>query len=137
MNEEKSLTEYKESKGLFQWLKSKFEKLKERFRSTRNMEELKNESQGGQEFFEEDLDKVTGGIPLKTVDKEELMADLGISEPNSWNLTEEEQEIVEDGYEEIRKANSQAEQDGKELFEKDLDNVTAGHPIIEYDEYSK
>ena len=34
--EEKSLKEYKEQKGIFQWIKSTFAKLKERFRPTKN-----------------------------------------------------------------------------------------------------
>ena len=128
MNEEKSMIEYKESKGIFEWLKSRFEKLKERFKHTKDSKELKTERQDEKELFEEDLDKVPGGIPLEAVDIEELKADLGISEPKSWNLTEEEQELVEDGYEEIRATYNQEEQ---ELFEEELDEVKAGFPIVE------
>ncbi len=65
------------------------------------------------------------------------MADLGITEPKTWNLTKEEQELVEDGYEEIRATYNQQEQEEQELFEEDLDKITAGHPIIDEDEYSK
>ena len=127
---EKQLTEYKERNGMFQWLKSKFEKLKEKFRPTRDTQ-IKSENEDSQELFEEELDEVKGGIPIKVVDKEELMSDLKITEPKSWNLTEAEQEIVEDGYEEIRESYDQQEQDEQELFEEDLDKITAGHPIID------
>lgn len=120
MNEEKAMTEYKEQKGLFQWLKSRFEKLKERFKP-KPKTETKKESQEGQELFEEDLDKVKGGIPLKSVDIEELKADLGIIEPKYWELTEEQKEF----------ANSQSEQ---ELSEEELDEVKAGFPIVEDDQ---
>ena len=137
MNEEKAMVEYKESKGIFGWLKSKFEKLKERFNTKRNEQGKNKENQEEQELFEEDLDNVPGGIPLEVVDIEELKADLGITEPKSWNLTEEEQELVEDGYEEIRASYNQQEQDEQELFEEDLDKITAGHPIIEDDGYSR
>ena len=136
MNEEKSMTEYKEQKGIFQWLKSKFEKLKEKFRPTKNVQEIKNESQDGQELFEEDLDKVKGGIPLKTVDKEELMADLGI-EPKSWELTEEQLDEIKAGYPNVNPEQYQQKQDEQELSEEELDKITAGHPIIDDDEHSK
>ena len=139
MNEEKSMVEYKESKGILGWLKSKFEKLKERFSSTRKTEESKKESQDEQELYEEDLDNVLAGIPFEPelVNIDELIKDLDIEEPKSWNLTEEEQELVEDGYEEIRASYNQQEQDEQELFEEDLDKITAGHPIIEDDEHSR
>ena len=136
MNEEKSMIEYKESKGIFGWLKSKFEKFKEKLRTAKDMPESKKDGIEGQELFEEDLDKVQGGIPLEAVNLEELKSDLGITEPKPWNLTEEEQEIVEDGYEEVRATYNQPEQEEQELFEEDLDKITAGHPIIEDDEYS-
>ena len=117
--DEKQLTEYKEQKGIFQWLKSKFEKLKEKFMPKRSMQELKNESQDDQELFEADLDQVQGGIPLSAVDIEELMADLGNTEPKSWELTEEQLEEV----------NKKEVND--ELSEEELDEVKAGQPIID------
>ena len=126
MNEEKSMVEYKESKGILGWLKSKFEKFKERFSPKTNIEEVKNTDKDEQELFEEDVDKVEGGSPFEAVDIEGLKADLGIAEPKSWELTEEEKAI----------ANSPIEHE-EELFEEDLDKITAGHPIIDEDEYSK
>ena len=136
MNEEKSMVEYKESKGILGWLKSRFEKIKEKFRTTRNEQRENKENREEQELFEEDLDKVPGGIPFEAVNMEELKVDLGLTEPKSWNLTEEEQEIVEDGYEEIRASYNQQEQEEQELYEEDLDQITAGHPIVD-DEYSR
>ena len=127
MNEEKSMVEYKESKGIFGWLKSKFENLKERFSTTRKTEESKKESQEEQELYEEDLDNVLAGIPFEPelVNVDELINDLSKEEPKSWELTDEEKEI----------ANSPIEHD--ELTEEDLDQITAGHPIIEDDEHSR
>ena len=116
--DEKQLTEYKEPKGILQWLKSKFEKLKEKFRLTKNVE-VKSANEFGEELSEDELDKVRGGIPLKAVDLEELMADLGNVEPKSWELTEEQ-------LEEVNK-----EQDNDELSEEELDEVKGGQPIID------
>ena len=128
MREEKSMVEYKESKGILGWLKSKFEKLKERFSQKTNIDEVKETNQEEQGFTAEELDKVLGGIPFdpELVNVDELIGDLSKEEPKSWELTEEEKKI----------ANSPIEHDD-ELFEEDLDEITAGHPIIDDDEYSK
>lgn len=136
MNEDKSMTEYKENKGIFQWLKSKLEKLKEKFRPK---VEPKKDIEEGPGLTAEQLDVVQGGFPDRSVlDYEELGEKINnLQEPTSWNLTEEEQEIVEDGYQEIKARYSQYEQEEQELFEEDLDKITAGHPIIDEDEYSK
>ena len=133
---EKQLTEYKEQKGLFQWLKSKFEKLKEKFRPK---VEAKKDVEDGPGFTEEQLEVVQGGFPDRRVlDYEELEAKVNnLQEPNSWDLTEEEQEIVEEGFKEIRATYNQDEKEEDELFEENLDKITAGHPLIDEDEYSK
>ena len=104
MNEEKSMVEYKESRGIFGWLKSKFEKLKEKIKPTKNISKTSNKINEGQELFEGDLDKVNCAIPFEFVDENELMSDLGIKEPKSWDLTKEQKEVVEEGFEEIRTA---------------------------------
>lgn len=136
MNEDKSMIEYKEGKGIFQWLKSKFEKLIEKFRPK---VEVKKDIEEGSGFTAEELEAVQGGFPDRSVlDYEELEAKINnLQEPSSWNLTEEEQEIVDEGYEEIRARYSQQEREEQELFEEDLDKITAGHPIIDEDEYIK
>ena len=133
MNEDKSIIEYKEQKGIFQWLKSKFEKLKEKFRPKA---ESKKDIEDGPGFTEEQLEVVQGGFPDRSVlDYEELEAKVNnLQEPNPWDLTKEEQEIVEKGFEEIRTANNKEED---ELFEENLYEAKAGHPIIDEDEYSK
>lgn len=129
MNEEKSMVEYKESKGILGWLKSKFEKLKERFSPTRNEQGENKENQEEQELSEQELDTVLAGLPFEPelVNVDELINDLAMEEPKSWELTDEEKEI----------ANSPIQHDEDELTEEDLDKITAGHPIIEDDEYSK
>ena len=43
MNEEKSMIEYKEPRGLFQWLKSRFEKIKEKFRPKEKVQERRTQ----------------------------------------------------------------------------------------------
>lgn len=136
--EEKSLEEYKEQKGLFQWLKSTFEKLKERFRPTKNVGKFQKTSQEEGELSEEQLDSVKAGYPDHSVlDFDELEAEIdNLVEPKSWDLTPEQHEKVEEGYEEIRTANNQVEQGEHELSEEELDAVKAGQPIID-DEYSK
>ena len=130
--EEKSLTEYKEQKGFFQWLKSRFEKLKERFSPVKKVDEHQKESQDGPGFTPEDLDVVKGGYPDHSVlDFGELEAKIDGLKPKSWDLTPEQHEKVEEGYKEIRTANNQAKQDESELTEDELDKVKAGQPIID------
>ena len=128
MNEEKSMIEYKETKGILGWLKSKFEKIKERFSPKASIEEVKKTNQEEQGLTAEELDKVLAGIPFdpELVNVDELIESLSKEEPKSWELTEEEKEI----------ANSPIEHDD-ELFEEDLDKITAGHPIIDDDEYDR
>ena len=134
MKEEKEMVEYKESRGIFGWLKSKFEKLKDRFSPKT---EIKRQDEEGPGLTAEQLEVAKGGYPDTSVlDFEELESKINnLQEPKSWNLTEEEQEIVDGGYEEIRA--SYNKKDEQEMFEEDLDKITAGHPIIEEDEYSK
>ena len=129
MNEEKQLTEYKESKGIFNWLKSKFEKLKEIFSSKKNLEsEQEKQDWSKDELTEEELDDVKGGIPIptKVVDKEELMADLGIKEPKSWELTKSEQEAAN-----ARDTEKTPDLEEGELTEEELDEIKGGQPIID------
>ena len=135
--EEKSLEEYKEQKGIFQWIKSTFAKLKERFRPTKNVGETQNTRQEEGELSEEQLDSVKAGYPDHSVlDFDELEAEIDGLKPKSWDLTTEEQEKVEEGYEEIRAAYDQPKQDEQELTEEELDDVKAGQPIID-DEYGR
>lgn len=126
MNEDKSMIEYKEHKGIFQWLKLKFEKLKEKFRPK---VEAKKDIEEGPGFSPEELEVVQGGFPDRSVlDYDELEARINnLQEPKSWELSEEEKKI----------ANSPIEKEENELFEEDLDKITAGHPIIDEDEYIK
>ena len=126
MKEDKSMIEYKESKGILQWLKSKFEKLKEKFRPK---VEVKKDIEEGPGFTEEQLEVAQGGFPDRSVlDYEELEEKINnLQEPKSWELTEEER----------KSANSPIEKGEEELFEEDLDKITAGHPIIDEEEYSK
>ena len=78
---------------------------------------------------EEELDRVLAGLPFEPelVNVDELMKDLGMEERKSWELTDEEKEI----------ANSPIEHNEDELTEEELEQITAGQPIIEDDEYSK
>lgn len=128
MKEEKAITKYEEPKGLIQWLKSKFEKLKQKFKVVPQAQKANFE---GDELSEDELDKVKAGFSLKEVDMEELMADLGMKDSKSWDLTKEQKNNVEKGYEEIKAS------DEHELSEEELDKVIAGQPIIDDDEYSK
>lgn len=136
--EEKSLTEYKEQKGFFQWIKSRFEKLKERFSSVKKVDEHQKESQDGPGFTPEDLDVVKGGYPNHSVlDFDALEAEIdSLVEPKTWELAPEQHEKVEEGYEEIRTAHNQPKQDEQELTVEELDEVKAGKPRVD-DEYSK
>lgn len=135
--EEKSLKEYKEQKGFVQWIKSTFEKLKERFRPTRNVGQVQNTNSKEGELSEEQLDNVKAGYPDPNIlDFDAIKSEidnLQVSEPKTWDLTPEEQQKVEEGYEEIRTTNNQDEQ---ELTAEELDDVKAGRHIIN-DEYSK
>lgn len=129
MNEEKSMVEYKESKGILGWLKSRFEKIKEKFRPSRNQQDLTKQNQEEQELSEQELDKVLAGLPFEPelVNVDELMEDLGMEERKSWELTDEEKEI----------ANSPIEHDKDELTEEELEQITAGHPIIDDDGHDR
>lgn len=133
--EEKSLTEYKERKGFFQWIKSRFEKLKERFSPAKKVDEHQKENQNGPGFTPEDLDVVTAGYPNPSVlDFDEQKAKIdNLVEPKPWELTPEQHEKVEEGYEEIR---AESNQDEQELTVEELDEVMAGQPRVD-DEYSK
>ena len=132
MNEEKSMIEYKESRGLFHWLKSRFEKIKEKFRPKEEVQETKEQEEG--ELFEEQLDEVLAGRDPNLIDFEEEKAKIDKLDHKPWELTEEQKQVVEEGYEQLRK---RAERSEDELHEDDLDKITAGHPIIEDDEYSR
>jgi len=131
MNDEKSMIEYKESKGILGWLKSKFERLKEKFRTKEKVQETKEQEEG--ELSVEQLKGVMAGIDPNLIDFEEEKAKIDNLETMSWKLTEEDQIPVKEGFEEIRARNNK--QKG-ELTLEELDKITAGHPIIEDDEYS-
>jgi len=135
MNEEKSMVEYKESRGILGWLKSKFEKLKDKFRPTKNIEEPKKQNPEDGELSVEQLDEVMAGIDPNLIDFEEVKAKIDNLETKSWELTEEEQIPVQEGFEEIRARSNQQEE--QEMSLKELNKITAGHPIIDEDEYSK
>lgn len=64
MDEEKSMIEYKESKGIFQWLKSKFEKLKEKFRPKAN--EIKTDEVLEESLSEEELENTMAGFDIRS-----------------------------------------------------------------------
>ena len=118
MNEEKSMIEYKERKGPFQWLKAQFEKLKEKFRPKI---EVKKEIDEGPGFTEEDLEVVKGGYPNPNVlDFDEIREELSnLQEKRTWELTEEEKIPVQEGFEEIRSRNS--DQDKDEFSQEELE----------------
>lgn len=130
MNEEKSMTEYNEKKGLFQWIKARFEKLKEKFRPKK---EIKKEFNEGPGITAEDLDVVKGDYPNPSVlNFDELEAEINnLEEKRTWELTEEEKLPVQEGFEEIRARNNNSVKDGQELLQEELDNITAGYPIID------
>ena len=113
MNEDKSMVEYKEQKGLLNWLKTKFESFKEKFGFKKQVQQ-NNESK---ELTEEELDKVTAGYPSQDVEQNE----------KSWVLTEEQK----------REANEPTtKNDSTELSIEELDKITAGVPIVEEDDLS-
>lgn len=138
VEEKKSLIEYKEQKGFFQWLKSRFEKLKERFSPVKKVDKHQKESQDGPGFTPEDLDVVKGGYPDHSVlDFDALEAEIdSLVEPKPWELTPEQHEKVEEGYEEIRTAHNQPKHDEQELTVEELDEVKAGQLITD-DGYGK
>lgn len=133
--EEKALIEYKEQKGLFQWLKSRFEKLKEVFKSSKNQPESKKESFEEQELSAEDLEVVEGGYPNNDViDFEERKAKIDNIKPRkSWELTAEQLAEVKASYPKVNSntnlETSHEQENEQELTEEELDNVIAGQPI--------
>ena len=119
MNEEKSMIEYKEQKGILNWLKSKFEKLKERFRPVK---EVKKEEDNEVGLSIEELEKVQAGYPNPNViDFDERKATIESLGKKSWELTEEQKEI----------ANSQTTHHDDELSIEELEEIKAGMPIVE------
>ena len=114
MKEENALVEKKEPKGLFQWLKSKFEQLKEKFSTAKNVEQESQEIPEGEMSLNE-LDEIKAGIPLEALNNDEQ---------KPWDLTQEQKETVEKGYEEIK----------NEMSLEELDNVKAGQPTIDDNE---
>ena len=119
MKEENALVEKKEPKGLFQWLKSKFEQLKEKFSTAKNVEQESQEIPEGEMSLNE-LDEIKAGIPLEALNNDEQ---------KPWDLTQEQKETVEKGYEEIKNEMSQGE-----MSLEELDNVKAGQPTIDENE---
>ncbi len=119
MKEENALVEKKEPKGLFQWLKSKFEQLKEKFSTAKNVEQESQEIPEGEMSLNE-LDEIKAGIPLEALNNDEQ---------KPWDLTQEQKETVEKGYEEIKNEMSQGE-----MSLEELDNVKAGQPTIDDNE---
>lgn len=119
MKEENALVEKKEPKGLFQWLKSKFEQLKEKFSTAKNVEQESQEIPEG-EMSPNELDEIKAGIPLEALNNDEQ---------KPWDLTQEQKETVEKGYEEIKNEMSQGE-----MSLEELDNVKAGQPTIDDNE---
>ena len=119
MKEENALVEKKEPKGLFQWLKSKFEQLKEKFSTAKNVEQESQEIPEGEMSLNE-LDEIKAGIPLEALNNDE---------EKPWDLTQEQKETVEKGYEEIKNEMSQGE-----MSLEELDNVKAGQPTIDDNE---
>jgi len=135
--EEKSMIQYKEPKGPFQWLKTQFKKLKEIFGPKPEVKKGINQGPG---LTPEQLEVAEGGFPDRSVlDYDELEAKKNslqeLEEPKSWDLTGEEHKIVEEGYEKIRATNSQATQgeqdlEPDELSQEDLDKVNPYQPGI-------
>lgn len=119
MKEENALVEKKEPKGLFQWLKSKFEQLKEKFSIAKNVEQDPQEISEGEMSLNE-LDEIKAGIPLEALNNDEQ---------KPWDLTQEQKEAIEKGYEEIKNEMSQ-----DEMSLEELDNVKAGQPTINNNE---
>lgn len=119
MKEENALVEKKEPKGLFQWLKSKFEQLKQKFSTAKNVEQDSQKIPEGEMSLNE-LDEIKAGIPLEALNNDEQ---------KPWDLTQEQKETVEKGYEEIKNEMSQGE-----MSLEELDNVKAGQPTIDDNE---
>lgn len=132
MNEEKSMIEYKEQKGLLNWLKSKFEKLKQRLKLA---QEVKKEENNGIELSEEDLEKVEAGYPNpQVIDFEERKEKIESLGKKSGELTEEQLDEVKAGYPNVVVESQQPKQDEQELSEEELEEVKAGMPIVEDDQ---
>ena len=130
MNEEKSMVEYKEQKGIFQWLKSKFEKLIEKFRPTQENPKKQINEQG--ELSVEQLDDIRAGVHPNAINFEEKQTEINNLEPKPWELTEQQMETVEQGYTDIRTRSTEQE---KDLSEEELDKITAGQPRSDDNEY--
>ena len=130
MNEEKSMVPHNGKKGLFQWLKNGFDKLKDKFRPKAEIQKQADEGSG---LTLEQMDVVTGGYPNPDVidygKLEEVISSLKEEKP--WDLTASDRENVENGYAEIRRAG------GKELTPEEADNIRAGQHIIEEEGYGK
>ena len=110
-------------------------KLAEKLSPAKKVDEHQKESQNELGFTPEDLDVVKGGYPNHSVlDFDALAAEIdSLVEHKPWELTPEQHEKVEEGYEEIRAENNQDEQ---ELTVEELDEVKAGQHRVD-DEYSK
>lgn len=79
------------------------------------------------------MDVVTGGYPNSDVldygKLKEAIDNLEGEKP--WDLTNAERKKIEEGFEKIRRGG------GQELSLRDADKITAGHPIIEGEEYGE
>ena len=135
MSEEKSLKEYNEKKGFIQWLKLGFEKLKERFRPAKDVEQSQLNREEG-ELSEEQLDDIIAGYPNPDVDSIKNTIDNIQSKSNPWELTKEELDQVKAGYPNIAPEEYQPKQGGQELSQEDLDSVIAGQPYTDSEQES-
>ena len=124
MEEEKSLIEYKEQKGLLGWLKSRIEKIKEKFKPKQENKKERPEEPG---FTEQEMDVVEGGYQNpQALDMDERKAKIdAMNERKTWEITEEVKKEVEKGYEEIREASKQQEEELEpdQLTEDELEQV--------------
>ena len=131
MNEEKSIVPHNGKKGPFQWLKDRLEKLKDKFRPKAEIKKQADEEPG---FTPEQMDVVTGGYPNSDVldygKLGEVIDNLQGGKP--WDLANAERQTVEEGFEEIRRRAGE-----QELSLEDAYKITAGHPIIEGEEYGE
>ncbi len=139
MSEEKSLKKYNEKKGFIQWLKSGFEKLKERFSPAKDVEQSQPNREEGEELSEEQLDDIRAGYPNPDVlDIDSIKNTIDNIQPksNPWELTKEELDQVKAGYPNIAPEEYQPKQGEQELSQEDLDSVIAGQPYTNSEQES-
>lgn len=91
-------------------------------------EDVEKKAEEGPGLTPEQLKVAEGGYPDTSVlDYDKLEAKINnLEESKSWDLTEEQQEVVEEGYEEIKARNNQQEQEElapDELIAEQLDKA--------------